>query len=557
MAVIGNTMTEIGDVMIVVSSPILGLTAISGHTITINGITGSRTCSTEFSYSYTGMYWSPWVALDNPNLSSIPFNQAQPLVIRLRLTRGGVDSTGIIEFVDFVVSGTYSSTTNNSMFYSSIFSQFFGHDDQDHVDWATNMFQKYYSRGIIPSYITRAENSNEYGEDNDYISLWMSVSSALAWNVVYARTLTDVTDREDLMYDYLSDRGMGLCASSDMYTMIYIMANYYDEIRKRGTKFVFEKANTLGTNPVAGEFLRLICNRPKDEYAYTISDRSSFGWVLGESSPMYTGTGGDVSLIRGYEPYEDVIDGSLYPIIGSGNVFDHTDGSKQVLKIPTVNSGIGYSGTGVPDKLIVIDSAVNYEITFDLKFTDIHDRVYFGVDFFDKDLNLLSSLSIDGSNSFGYFSQNIRVGIIDTYYRIRGIIFGVNEPIRSGTNGVTLDTGNGKHIKTPCGAVYIVPKITYKIGSGSGAFIHDFKVRIADTPYSRCFIQTPNSIQVWAKNNNGLYQDRLTNLTNVSHPISNQDAVQIPLLEHRVRQYLIPYDCMIVFNWLGNTNVCP
>lgn len=555
MAIVGNTMTEIGDVMFVTSSPVLGLNALTGYVLSLNGETGTRTCSKEFSYSMEGVSWSPFQALTIPNVSAVVPNPLQPFMVRLKLTRGGSDATGVIEFASFDLTGTYAAAGNTNAFASSIFNQFFTALDQDHVEWCTNMFVKLYERGIVPNYIVRGEDSNANGEDDDYISFWLTVSCFFAWHVVYARTIMGITDREDLLYDYLTERGIGVCQEPDMVTMLYITGNYYDEIRKRGTKWVFEEANTSGTNPVAGEFLRLICKGAFDEFKYVMTDDINFGWVIGRSSPMFRGTGGDYQLIKGYENTQDMVDSSPYPIIDPPNaIFNTPYLGNSTLALNAANSGIGWSG-GFPDKSIIIDPAINYEITFSVLSKNIGNEFEFGVDFFDKAGNHLASNSIDGTPSSDVFFTAQPLNQIDQYYFIRGIMFGVNEPIR-GSDGVQLDIGFGKHMKIPCGAVQFIPKLIMTTAAGR-SYVYDFKVRIADTPYSRGFVQTPNVIQVWAKNNNGRYVSKLVDLNHISHPISNQVAVSIPLLEDFTRRHLIPYDSMIVFNWLGETDACP
>lgn len=593
---------------------------------------------------------------------------------------------------------------------NSIYNQFFASDDADVQAWGDNQLEKMYKPGVVPNYIIRGRNNNDNGEDDDYRSFWKSMSYYFAWVVIYARRIMDIKNNPKLIFDYLIDRNMGVAPGSSLAMMQFLVGSYYDEIRKRGTKYVFEKADAYspltqdmleiarlyGTNNIDGEFLRLIAHNYYDEMMVTITPKTHFGTVVDRCSYMYRGTSFDNQLIKGYEDTDEAVDLTKYPLInppfvsivndsnigkdvlqfdedidpvgigwlptyvdatvtwnvglvGSSNIqlvnnttgktignaqwtgslsslltdlvasvnsntqdgslingsypFDNSAGftasfaagSPQPYDlVVTSPPGSGSSGNGVniglyvdsgtwtvipstvngdgafsqamsggttgnpaPYKKIVIDPAVNYEITCQLAVGSTAVQFNIGVDFFDNYGFHLSTHHIDGNmTTANNFVTATQLNISDKYYAVRAICFGVNEATRSSANSV-MDIGWGKHIQIPCGAKYMIPRIVrINTGSNRPLFVYDFKVRIADTVYTKGFIQVPNAIQVWAKPNNGSYSRQVTELNYVTHPISYQSVVTVPLLEEFVRRYLIPYNSIIIFNWLGAITAC-
>ncbi len=605
----------------------------------------------------------------------------------------------------------------NSPAYSrSIYAQFFEQDNAAVVNLAENFMEKLYKNGIVPKYIQRGKNNSANGEDVDYISFWTAVSYYFAWSVVYSRQFLELEDNRELLYDYLVNKGMGVNPDSNIEELQYVMRNFYDEIRKRGTVNVFKQFNAEPDDVLTnGEFLRLIGYKETDEFKYVMTSPIHFGWCIGRCSPLYRGTGMDYQLIKGYENTEDLISLDEYPLLNPSGVAKVNDGTidKDVFELSEDGSGIGYlcepiteivvipdslysfslgandiiedieagmvlgdvftfsiknlltlvtSSIGIPyattsateifdyindyintnsvalgytssyeitlgttvsfyltvencsllatpedvlantwgfdmkqngvsifnmipfsteggspsvcgyeeevvtgetcpipDKLIVIDKAVNYEITCGVLST-AQDGVSMGVTFFDIDKNKIYDIRHvdDIVSDDGLFFEDERMYQDNRYYHIRALCIGVNEAERASEDS-GLDIGFGKHIKIPCGAVYMIPRIILdnEDDTVNGVVrVYDFKVRIADTVYSRGFIQTPNVIQVWAKNNNGSYNTVLQQLNNVVNPISNKEVVTIPLLEDFTKRYLIPYNSSIIFNWLGNISVC-
>lgn len=455
----------------------------------------------------------------------------------------------------------------------SIFKQFFESTDSGVVEWRDNMVDKLYKNGIIPKYIERGNAE----EDEDYISFWTAVSEFFAYYVIYARQFQSFELNRELLLDYIYNKGVGESPEGSIEEFTYLMRRLYDDCRMRGTRRVFDRVPHgiddvfdgvfVSDNTVHGEFVRSISHNYADEYAMVMTDPINFGWCVGRSSPMYRGTLLDYQLIKAYESTDYAVNKNSYPLTNGDNVSVFTDSaiSKDILKLVSISSepvGIGTDGSDSfynPRKLIVVDQAVNYEITFQCKGITANSALDFYVKFYDDDFNEIMDVKYidDTDSSGGVILDNRKMWKSGKYYFIRGILFGVNEPVRASSDSV-LDFGAGKHLHIPCGTKYIMPFVqVHEIGnSSSQLYIYDFKVRIADTVYSRGFIQTPNVIQVWAKNNNGLYTKELQDLISVIHPISYRKIITIPLLEEFVRRYLIPYNSTIIFNWLSSESSC-
>ena len=452
----------------------------------------------------------------------------------------------------------------------SVFNQFFASEDPEVQAWRDNVLDKLYKSGIVPEYIVRDGATVADVVDEDYVAFWKSVATYFAWIVVYARKFGNIYDTDTLLLDYIREKGIAVRPRSTTSELQYVVANLYDEYRRRGTIYVFDKAKDYeeatgsvptadmeeifdfadGSSNVDGEFLRAIAKVYFHELMWNTSSMTNFGWTVDRCSPLYRGTCADYQLIKGYFKGEDA-DLSNVPVINSPETTVVTDVSlgKEVIELTGDVSGIGWV-SGDPERKIVIDRSLNYEITFQLLVED-SAQIKFGVDFFDQYGNHFASNYIDGTAS----SELFFTGTLcknSTYMQVRGICFSINEPIRSAADSM-LDIGFGKHIQIPINAVYMSPKVLLNnllLDPLKSARIFDFKVRLCDTAYERGFIQTPNVIQLWARNNNGSWEERITELNSVMHPITADKVITIPLLEKFVREYLIPYNSTVIFNWL-------
>jgi hypothetical protein len=275
-----------------------------------------------------------------------------------------------------------------------------------------------------------------------------------------------------------------------------------------------------------GELLRLIFYEESDEFLFSLLQRNSIGWNIGNSSPCYSGTEDIINLIKGYEYTSEVVDLLKYPLKNSGNISIVSD----EMKISSVTAG-EYSGVSSDDttKKIKIHPSVDYEISFRVRKDYLEDDVSFGVTTYNESGSTISNLSnIDGSES-NWFFQDLRVcKLVDTDCWVRGVIFNSEE---SNNSEDKLNIGEGNNLRFQAGAAYIIPNILIKGTVGMGdAFIYDIKVRPRALPYSQGSFGAKNIIIAYMKNNN---------LT-----ITNEKAQKI------IQKYLIPYNSTLEPVWL-------
>jgi len=285
------------------------------------------------------------------------------------------------------------------------------------------------------------------------------------------------------------------------------------------------------------QLLRLICyDSTCDEFILDLVPSQNLGWNVGNSSPLYRGTSFDFMTIKAYETSESVQSLDNYPLINDSYCSIVDDGGVDVIKIgavPTgIKSGIHPGSESNPlaniDKAIIINTNLDYEITFWLKQEAAEDVLTFQVWAIDTS-NQTSSLylrSIDISDTFTreLFEKKSLIQN-DRYYFVRGIIYASGTTLVT-TDEAKLNIGFGNNLRFEGNICKIIPEIVVDNISGSGAttnhYIKDFKVRPLNTEYSTGFVQTRNFFKIWLQNNN-----------------RQKSELQ---LEDIMREYLLPYD---------------
>jgi len=296
--------------------------------------------------------------------------------------------------------------------------------------------------------------------------------------------------------------------------------------------------------PVNGEMLRLICFGLCDEYLFTLTDPQKLGWNVGNSSPLYKGTNFQDQIIKGYEGTKDFVDLTKYPLINASKiaiVTDIVDTSREVMEIDIVGAG-DEAGIGVDlpftgdEGFLIVDPGLDYEITFLVRQPTLDDVLTFKCFGFDSSNNQIDLQSILDGLDDNIFFEEVTLNKDDTFYLVRGIIYGKDHNFLT-VSGALLNIGYGNNLRFPSDKVCkIIPRVTLDNTSGGGAStnmrIHDFKVRPLLTDYSTGFIQTPNFIQIWLKNNNLKF--------------SSIDIEEI------IRKFMIPYNSTLKINFLGD-----
>jgi len=555
-----NILNAIGDVLLIDVQPqITGIVHLTDFSDVIEGVTATRTVEKEFRVSPDGVFWNDWQELNVENISSSEYIVDSSLTIQLRYTRTGSDSTGVIEFksIDFMGSRKAIQFVAPTI-SSSIFANIIGTPEMKALE--ENIFKKLYYRGIVPNYITRAENSDKK-EDKDYIDLFFSVARFYSMFIRFFKRFENFQDDFDLMREQVRQYGIYFDETNiTLEDLQYLAQNLHDQIRHRGTEMVFKrkgyKLPNGDTLQIDGEFIRLVRSKASDELLYENIPLEKAGWCLGQCSPMYRGTGMSKFLNKTKELTEDFENLSNFVITQEGEVnysLKTIDG-KKVLYLRANNGGtvgIGRQSEtfNVDDNLYIVDSRLDYEITFAFRiigeqseFTDIK----FGVEGFDSLKNKLSDAFIT-PNGFSvsetFFTIQTINKVRSVWYHVRGIIHAYSTAnVDSSLTNIGFGTNlyfNNSFVK------YILPKIQLHSTVPSEIAIWDYKIRPlvrgtnilplkdgSTNSHSLGFIQSSRIFYAYIRNNNNSQsQDEITDI---------------------IEKYLLPYNVTDIFVFMSN-----
>lgn len=532
--IVGNTLSEIGDILYIdtqvsISANFVQLTSYTDSTI---GETATRFFNKKFRVSHDGLIYTDWYELNNSTVSQISGAVINNnLFIQYRYERAGTDTTGLLEFVSVNIVGNVTPTicnspvSNNSIFKGLSCGNFVT------MQLCNNLLKKLYKKGIIPEYIERGGSTEE---DEDYIAFWSAIACYMAMFVTFMTRFESMYMDRELLLEYLKQLGAHVCEwETTLEDLQYISDNFFDEVRKRGTKQIFlrkgDEYQDSDLVPVDGEVLRILCREKCDEFLWTLRELQHTGWNIGNYSPLYKGTAFDNNLIKGFEKTEECLDLSKYVTFGTvnniGGTINLTDGS-----------GIGWQDFNsiplVKDDGIVVDSRFNYEITFSIKSDNISGLVNFGCYAFDCYNNKYFLQRIDNGNSTSEFINNWKVKQVGKYYFFRGIIYSHTQQLITSpekylniSEGINLRFGNTRINK-------IMPYVHVNKANFN---IYDFKVRPLNYGHSCGFLNTANLIELFTDNGNK------KNTFNQIHEI--------------IRRDLIPYNTNLIINTPGCESV--
>ncbi len=445
MAVIENITTEIGDVLrIKTSTPIIGIILLSSF-VDETDETVTRYFTKTFRYSVDGVNYSDFLPLTNLNLSSIVINIYDTLYLEYLYQRSGSDSSGTLEWDSTTLTGQFETPVVNPFYQESMFYQYLG--DVNNIcslSWSVNVLEKLYKKGIIPNYIERGHSDNN-ADDRDYLDFWRSVTHYFALFVCLARKFSVFYQDPVLLLEYLKQRGLFNCTDELFEDLSYEMSHYYDEIRQRGTvQIIKEKSDSKTIN---GEYLRMICFDPGDEFIFNFNKNEHIGWNIGNSSPCYKGLKKRLNCNKFYNDEIGDIKSSqllnsqhcsILEPSDSGSVSDSNsdsfnldisssktdeDGVLQIQGVPNGSkSGIGIYST---DNLIKVNPNISYEISFYVRRKNIDSTqlLRFGCLAYDSNNNVVSLLTVGTLTGNSDFISNSYLPKRNVYYYVRGIIY--------------------------------------------------------------------------------------------------------------------------------------
>lgn len=452
MAIIQNKATENGDVLIIKSeTPIIGLVALLDFLDDTSDETVNRYFTKQFRYSIDGINYTPFIELTVDNLSTIEINSTDTFFVEYRYKREGGDTTGEIGFNYVELEGEYVYQEVGRAWSESNFSQYLDYNSICTIGWSVAVLEKLYRQGILPKYIERGL-SNSNTEDRDFIDFWRSITHYYGWYVCLARYYKTFYSDPDLLIEYLVQRGAFICTDGefDQTASLYLMNNFLDEMRQRGTvQIVREKTHifTEGDSSVSqsvsnsnsdsitptdpaevkqidGEYLRLICyNTLIDDFIFNLNRNENIGWNIGNSSPLYIGTQ-KFNDINKYH-VDDINFLTDFTFYNNGDVgieyVSHQE--KDVLNIYNVTNGqVEGIGSYDEDLLIKVNPNIDYEISFMVRQDVNVNNISFGCFGYDINGTQINLLNAESQLDNNYFFEEQSLNNT-RYHLVRGILY--------------------------------------------------------------------------------------------------------------------------------------
>ena len=557
-----NILAVPGDVLLVnVNALIQGNLRIQTFDDSFSNISEGIIIKREFRVSMDGIFFTDWMDLTYENLALKEYKSDSLLKIQVRYTRLGPDDGIVASFNSIQFNGLWTAAEFIApTLMSSAFASLIGTEQLNELE--DNLFKKLYFRGIVPRYITRADNVS-YDEDRDYIAVFYSIARFFSLLIAFFKRFENLGNDEELLREQV--RGFGIYFDEGTVTLPdlqYLAANYYSQIQQRGTAMITtRRGETLPNGSAAavdGELIRLLHSSVYNELLIGTVAVYKMGWCVGAASPLYRGTARSVNLNKTPENSEDFKLLSNFPVINNSSTVTiaTTSDNKKALRLQLnstgAKAGIGRltTATDISDYLITADPGISYEVTFAFRIvsgTRSALNLYFDVEGFDDNKQKLQDgfIALDGGFSNGRIIEH-GCGIWKTgvWYFARGIIhaYGSNPVSDVKTNlGVGVDLiFNNPFLR------YIYPRIMFESGSGSAQVeIWDFKIRplvwgksilpgrdnaVAQSN-SLGFIQVGGFMYTYARNNNNYKsQEEITDI---------------------IEKYLYPYEKVNMFVLTG------
>jgi len=145
MAVVNNTLSEIGDVIIFKTSILSAIDSLDSFSDSVVGELGDRFFDKQFRYTLDLINWSEYEPLTNGALMALDIDPTYDIQLEYKYTRAGVNATGLLEFEWINLVSTTVTQDCGDAFDNSIFNYFFDDCGDDEIlSWCSNVLQKIY-----------------------------------------------------------------------------------------------------------------------------------------------------------------------------------------------------------------------------------------------------------------------------------------------------------------------------------------------------------------------------------------------------------------------------
>lgn len=405
---------------------------------------------------------------------------------------------------------------NSEAFDKSIFSENMDQDDSEVLTWALNVTQKAYERGMVSAYIERNKTENVI-DDKDYIDFWGSITIIFGYIVRLSRQVGLDSPTQETFFKYLEQKNLFNSPTEEIIDLEFIARNYYDEIRKRGTRQIYRKR---GEDDVDGENRRIVSysEELKDEFNFILHEPYKVGWVVNNSSPLYVGLEGHEMSNKLYETIS-IEDLAKWPTVGTPTIEDESG-----TNVISLDSGDAIGGNNLAFE-IPYHAGLCYQISFLVKGSG---TLSFGARVFDKDGEELSLLSVvDGTDSSVFFTGKTFPNSSE-YYLVVGLIYPYNF-VNFNSDLQTTNLGIGVNLQSIREARTLIPQINSTSGNLK---IKDIKFGIQYLEWNFAFIHPTNFVSIASNNRNGKLS-----------PFEIAEAI---------RYYMLPYDSALALKLLEN-----
>lgn len=406
-----------------------------------------------------------------------------------------------IEFIKIEYWGPDSEffiLQDNPVYKSSVFSRFFEENDPAVMKWAENVLAKVSGSNILPKFIEKG--------GKDFQSFWGTITHLFALIVLYSRKYKEIDTNQILFELFIENRGLvsNLVTSQDQ--MQYLFYNYIKEYEKRGRLDIVNKEGVI-----LGELLRLIRYNDLDEFIFAVLRPQDVSWAIGFSSPCWKRTNTVSNVTKGYEFTESIVDLKNYPLLRSSNVRIANDINNEDEIISSMVFG-GSQKTGIyptedKSKLLVVDPALNYEVSIRVKLSSlINSKIQFGVICYDKDYNVIETQYIENGeyqlsdDSLFHSTEYLELVNENLYYNLTGIILAYNE---RNYDAIKLNFPSGRALSFLPNTKFICPVFVQnrEANEDPNVYIYDVKVRPLELPFKQGCLGGKNVIAAYYKNN--------------------------------------------------------
>lgn len=499
-----------GNSIYMKATPISGVLALTGFIDYTSGTGVDSTFSKWFRYSYDGINFTDWQNLTVGNITAVPINGHQIIVIELRYDKNQPlgNNTLIVHSANINYSED-DSLEPQQIFENTVFKQFFDTTEPKVLDWYINVLNKLYKRGLLADYIERDKG----GSDEDFIQFWSAVCKFFAYYVVLARQFGNFHENELLLYEYLEQKGLKLSPHLTLQDLNYLMEYYHEQFRKRGTIAVAERKRENQVW-IDGEILHLLWySEQTDEFLFNPRLPQQSSWNIGNSSPLYKGLIAHENANKLPNIFTEI---DRYE---NGRVEEKDEDSTQQTVL--IENGLAFTATD----LIKVDSTFDYQLLMNLK-TD--GKITVMVEAYDVDLNPIEIYSHKTGEWEAEPLQDAILYLQDRYLPVSLMIYNSERPtFPQNTTSIKQGVDLRMHPQT----VWL--RVSLSVNSASDHLYCDlFKFFISRTPYSHGLIQTNNIIDLFAVNHN--------------------NELNIKEVEQFIVQKLIPYNSHLLMTNMDN-----